>query len=489
MVKLRYNTKEIRKMNIKKLPYILSLILLITVSSCSKSEENIPADLEINDFVWKGMNAWYLWQADIPDLQDTRFSSQEQLNNYLAGFATPEQLFENLLNRPDDRFSVIVDDYIALENSFQGITLTTGMQFGLVRYASNSSNVYGYVRYVVPNSPAANENITRGMIFNEVDGVQLTDANFGSLLFGNNTSLTLGFADYNNGNPSSNGTSSVVTKVQLQENPIAISKVITDGTQKIGYLLYNQFAANFNNQLNDAFASFKSENINDLIIDLRYNGGGSTNSALLLGSMVTGQFTGQLYSKEVWNSKVNASFDPSFFTNNFTDNIDGNALNSLGLTRVYIITTGSTASASELVINSLSAYIDVFLVGTKTVGKQQGSITLYDTDNFLRNGGNLNPNHTYAMQPLVLEITNKDGDNEPLGFTPGTSLQGVNLAEDFGNLGVLGERSDPLLDRTLVYIATGSKGVEKSSNEISAEIYNSQLATPSSNNMYVEFKK
>ena len=265
MVKLRYNTKEIRKMNIKKLPYILSLILLITISSCSKSEENIPADIEINDFVWKGMNAWYLWQADIPDLQDTRFSSQEQLNNYLADFATPEQLFENLLNRPDDRFSVIVDDYIALENSFQGITLTTGMQFGLVRYASNSSNVYGYVRYVVPNSPAANENITRGMIFNEVDGVQLTDANFGSLLFGSNTSLSLGFADYNNGNPSSNGTSSTVSKVQLQENPIAISKVITDGTQKIGYLLYNQFAATFNNQLNDAFASFKAENINDLI--------------------------------------------------------------------------------------------------------------------------------------------------------------------------------------------------------------------------------
>ena len=83
------------------------LILIIFSFGCSKSEENIPADIEIQDFVWKGLNAYYLWQSQINDLQDTRFSSQSQLNNYLTGFQSPENLFESLLNRPTDRFSVM----------------------------------------------------------------------------------------------------------------------------------------------------------------------------------------------------------------------------------------------------------------------------------------------------------------------------------------------------------------------------------------------
>ncbi|PQJ78102.1 S41 family peptidase [Polaribacter porphyrae] len=481
-----------------KYTLILVVFLLITVG-CSKSDEGIPEDIEVHDFVWKGLNAYYLWQSDIPNLRDTRFSNQGQLNSFLMGFPTPENLFESLLNRPTDRFSIIVDDYIALENSFQGITLSTGMEFGLVRQANNPSDLFGYVRYVIPNSPADNEGITRGMIFDTVDGIPLNENNARSLLFGSNTTITIGLANYNNGNPTGNGNSITLNKTQLQENPIAVSKVITDGTQKIGYLMYNQFASSFDAQLNAAFANFKSEGINDLVIDLRYNGGGSVRTATYLGGMVTGQFAGQLYSQEVWNEKVMEANPPERFLNNFTNeirNVDTNGnivlqenINSLELTRVYFIVTGSTASASELVINSLSSYIDVFLVGIKTVGKQVGSVTLYDSEGYTRTGANLNPNHTYAMQPIVLEISNKDNTNEPLGFTPATSLPGVFLAEDYGNLGVLGERSDPLLDRTLVYIATGAKGVSRKNSIQSEEIYNSKLATPSSNNMYVDFIK
>ncbi|MFY9243136.1 MAG: S41 family peptidase [Polaribacter sp.] len=486
----------IRK-NLYKAVFFCTLILSL---SCSKSEDNIPTNLEVHDFVWKGLNAYYLWQGNISDLQDRRFNNQNELNSYLSGFATPEILFESLLNRPEDRFSVIVDDYIALENSFQGINLSNGMEFGLVRYRDNPTNIFGYVRYVVPNSSASTENVTRGMIFTTVNNMQLTETNFGDLLFGSNTTYTIGLANYNNGNPIANGTAITLSKSQLQENPVAISKVITDGTQKIGYLLYNQFAANFDGQLNAAFANFKGENINDLIIDLRYNGGGSVNTATYLGGMVTGQFTGQLYSQQVWNEKVMAANPASIFLNNFTNEIrntdaNGNvvlqeSINSLGLTRVYFIVTGSTASASELVINSLRSYIDVNLIGTKTVGKQVGSITLYDSDNnFRRTGGNLNPNHTYAMQPIVFEISNKDNVNVPLGFAPGTTLPGIQLSENYGNLGILGERSDPLLDRTLIFISTGAKGFQTQKSNGSEEIYNSKLATRASNDMFVDVIK
>jgi C-terminal processing protease CtpA/Prc len=471
------------------------LFISIFFINCSSESEATPENLEVRDFVWKGLNAYYLWQSDKPNLADTRFSNQGQLNSFLQEFASPENLFENLLYRPTDRFSWIVDDYIALENSFQGITLNSGMEFGLVRYADTPTNLFAYVRYVIPNSDAAAKGITRGLLFNSVGGTQLTESNYNSLLFGENTSYIIDFADYNNGNPISNGASIEVSKTQIQENPIAVSKVITDGTQKIGYLMYNQFSSSFDAELNAVFSNFKNESVNDLIIDLRYNGGGSVRTATYLGSMVTGQFNGELFSKQVWNEKVQAAIDDSNFTNNFTSQINhdniNEAINSLGLSRVYFIITGSSASASELVINSLSAHIDVKLIGTKTVGKQVGSVTLYDSDNLSRNGDNLNQNHTYAMQPIVFEIKNKDNQNYPGGIIPAVTLPGVELAENYGNLGVLGERSDPLLDRTLLYISTGARFNNQAKIDVSKtiEIFNSKLGTPSRNEMYIEFKK
>ena len=185
--------------------------------------------------------------------------------------------------------------------------------------------------------------------------------------------------------------------------------------------------------------------------------------------------------------------DPSYFFDYFTDTIDNDNLNepinSLDLQKVYFIVTEDTASASELVINALSAYIDVNLVGTQTVGKQVGSITLYDSDNLKRTGANLSINHSYAMQPIVLEIKNSKGENNPNGYIPE-----VELPEDFGqisgdiNLGVLGEKSDPLLDRTIDYIINGSKSSGKVINLTKKEqITNSKLQRPFVNDMYVDF--
>jgi hypothetical protein len=215
--------------------------------------------------------------------------------------------------------------------------------------------------------------------------------------------------------------------------------------------------------------------------------------------MITGQFTGQLYSKEVWNAKIQGAFSTERFFNYFTNEIKKTnengtiilqeSINSLNLSTVYFIVSRSTASASELVINSLRPYIDVKIIGTTTVGKQVGSVTLYDSDNLTKNGANLNPNHTYAIQPIVLEISNKNNQNEPDGFIPGISLPGIEIEESPGNMGVLGERSDPLLDRTIQYITTGSKGISKNVPLKFSEIYNSKLGTPASNSMYLELKK
>ncbi|MEE9407507.1 MAG: S41 family peptidase [Polaribacter sp.] len=473
----------------------MAIILLLAACTNREAEDTIKPGVsdDANYFIWKGMNAYYFWQKDIPNLADNRFTTFSDLYTHFRGYSSQGSVFESLLKKPNDRFSWIVDDYVELENSFQGINLSNGMEFGLKRYENSAVNIYGYVRYVVPNSDADNKGVKRGMIFNGINGTQLTDTNYTGLLFSSNTNYTANFADYNAGNPSSNGGSADLNKVQIQENPIAVSKIITDGSKKIGYLLYNQFASSYDGELNAAFSTFKSSNVDELIIDLRYNGGGSVRTATYLGSMITGQFNGQLYSKEVWNEKVQAAVSADRFINNFTNEIENGSIkqtiNNLNLTSVYFIVSGSTASASELVINALSPYIDVKIVGTTTVGKQVGSITLYDSENLQRTGDNLNPDHKYAIQPIVLEISNKNNQNYPEGFIPGLTLPGIKLAENYGNLGVLGERSDPLLDRTLVYISTGAKTSLKEDILEYKEIYNSKLATPSSNNMYVELKE
>lgn len=483
--------------------FISSVLAIVVLCTSCEKQKSYSIESTVNDrlhqFIWNGLNAYYLWQKEVPDLADDKFANSEDLYFYFRGYSSPENVFESLLNKPADRFSWIVEDYIALENSFQGINVSNGMEFGLVQYKNKSNNLYGYVRYVIPNSDAATKAVSRGMLFNNINGSQLTIDNYQGLLFSDAANYMVGFADYNEGNPISNTTSVSLSKIEIQENPIAIAKVFTEGTKKIGYLLYNQFARNYDGQLNAAFANLKSENINELIIDLRYNGGGSVSTATYLGGMVTGQFTGQLYSQEVWNDKIRNAFSASSFINNFKDeirNTDVNgtvilqeSLNRLGLDKVYFITTYSTASASELVINSLSSYIDVKVVGKTTRGKQVGSITLYDSDNLQRTGNNLNPNHRYAMQPLVFEISNKDNKNYPNGIVPGKTLQGVELGEDYNNLGVLGERSDPLLDRTLVYITTGSKSNNIKSNSFDFnEIFNSKLATPAKDNMFIDIK-
>ncbi len=472
---------------------LLTITCIVLFISCKKSDNYIASgNDEINLFIWRAMNTYYLWQPDVPDLSDTRFTNIGQLYSEYSNFSSPIDVFQSLLYQPGvvDRFSWIVDDYIALENSFQGINLSNGMEFGLVRYASDASKVFGYVRYVIPDSDAEIKNITRGMLFSEVDGIQLTESNYTDLLFDDNTNYTITLADFNNGNPIANSTTVSLAKTQLQENPVAIVNTIDEGTHKIGYLLYNQFSSDFDTQLNAAFATFQSESITDLIVDLRYNGGGRVSSATYLGGMITGQFNGQLYSKELWNTKVQDAIDASVFENNFTNQLDNGTvnepLNNLNLTRVYFITTRSTASASELVMNSLSSYIDVKSVGTTTIGKVHGSVTLYDSDNFTRTGDNLNPDHTWAIQPLVLEILNKNNSNQPNGINPT-----IELPENYANLGVLGERSDPLLDRTIVLITTGNRpGISDTHHLLNMEeISNSKAHNPQNNNMFIDLKK
>ncbi|MFQ6602398.1 S41 family peptidase [Flavobacterium sp. C3NV] len=444
---------------------LLLFLLAYSLQSCEDQDDvAAPADLQVKDFIWKGLNQYYLWQADVPNLADDRFNNnQEALNSFLRGYSQPEDLFQALLNKPIskfpkgqaiDRFSWIVSDYTVLEQELQGTTKNNGVDLRLSYKPNSTTDLVGYVRYIIPNSDASAKGIKRGDLFTAINGTQLTVSNYQSLLAGD--SYTLNMADFNGTSFEPNGKTISLVKTTLDENPIFINKVITSGSHKIGYLMYNGFYANYDAQLNAAFAELKSQGITDLVLDLRYNGGGSIQTATRLASMITGQFTDKIFAKEKWNAKINAAFEidnPEFLNNRFVDKVDGAAISSLNLSKVYILTTTGTASASELVINGLVPYISVVQIGETTVGKNVGSVTLYDSPTFGK--ANRNLNHKYAMQPLVLKIVNAADFGE---YTDGLKPTYEQL-ERITNLGVLGDTSEPLLSIAISQItgATGKK--------------------------------
>ncbi len=434
-----------------------ALLAFFVLVSCFDDQDDNPqaAGTTINDFIWQGLNAFYLYKDDVPDLANDRFASDQERLDFVNAYPTPEAIFDDLLFEPGvvDRFSFLVDDYIELEQLFAGVTKNNGMEYGLVFYPDSDTNIFGYVRYVLPGTSAQSEGLTRGIIFNTVDGVQITDSNFSSIF--RPDSYTIGLATFDGTNVVSTGEQITLTKAEYTENPIFIAQTLTVSGQNIGYLMYNGFTANFDEQLNTAFADFAANGVTDLVLDLRYNPGGSVLTAVSLSSMITGQFTGEVFTTEQWNSDNQAFFeasDPERLINRFRDETrGGTALNSLNLNRVYVLTTRSSASASELVINGLDPYIDVVQIGATTRGKFSASTTLYDSSDFSRSGAN--PDHTYAMQPLILKSLNANGVTDYFdGLAPDTEL-----SEDFTNLGILGDPTEPLLAEALFQI-TGDGG-------------------------------
>ncbi|WKD86690.1 hypothetical protein KCTC32516_02066 [Polaribacter huanghezhanensis] len=438
---------------------LYKVLLLVGVSlalyNCTK-EDTIPADVEINDFVWKAMNAYYLYQDQIPDLADRRFNNQPVLNSYLRGFASPNELFLNVVyDRPNtDNKSVLLNDYNLIQQPNRRTSFTHGVEYGIVAEPGNTDNVIGFVQYILPNSNASTLSIKRSDFFYAVDNVQLTRDNFNSLLEAAATSYELSMATFDGTTVTPNGTKISLTKTAYTHNPVFISKNIASGGNKIGYLLYNNdFSSNYINDLNTTFLQFKNQGVNELILDLRYNvGGGSfVQNINQIASMITGQFTDQPFAKNRWNSKAQAWFElnqPDSLITKFTNKINNTTpINSLELTDIYIILNGSSSSV-ELLINSLKSYINVHIINSNTTaGNNTGSITLYNSIDYNSIGKSVN--HTVAVQPIVLEFLNNDKVTYADGFTPDLRICDE---ENTLNLGALGETSDPILNEVLQFI-------------------------------------
>ncbi|MDP2338799.1 MAG: S41 family peptidase [Bacteroidota bacterium] len=472
--------------------YFLISGLLFT--GCRKNDpipEIIPQANEINTFVYNGLKDYYLWNGQIDALSNKKYQDKDSLNAFLNKYTDPKALFTSLLYKYKeiDKWSFLVDNSKTIDDWISGISKTMGYDFMLGRIGS-SDNLFGFVRYVMKGSPAEAAGMKRGDIFLNVNDQQLTVSNYQTLLFATET-YKLGFATITNNTISPNSRTVNMTAIELQENPINKDTIFLSNNQKIGYLVYNGFNADFDIELNNVFKKFKDANINQLVLDLRYNGGGSVQSSIYLASMIYGTDPSKIFAHAQYNSGVQDYFVNTYgsgaLNDYFTSTISATTKNaatsitSLNLQKIYIIVSDNTASASELLINGLKPYMKVTVVGINTVGKYTGSMTVKDWDS----NGNVNPNHSWAMQPIIVKYANSNGVSDFInGLTPDIFAE-----EDIANLIPFGDPNEKLLS----FVLADMKGISitgmvlKSAQIGLKKVADSRDFKPFANEMYINF--
>lgn len=462
-------------------------------TTTADDDSQITLSTEINDFIWDEMNQYYYWQEEVTVLNDSMTSNVSNYVQFLNNEPIPTDFFYSLLHT-DDRnrfsnrpFSWINEDYEALEDQLSGISASDGMKFILYARA-NGQGIIGAVSYVLPDSDAAEKGVVRGDLFNTINGQEMTTQNYSNLLNNRGMQYSIGLINYDR-------TSDIVTPrnveitLEMEENfqevPIHKKMVIQHNGQRVGYLMLNRFLSsvdsnddgqadrNFNQEMVDAFAELATENIDELVVDLRYNGGGSVLNCVYLASLITGQHTGEIFIKQLWNQKLmdyidrvnndaNSANDLDFneyFTNTAPD---GSSFTGLNLNRLYVLTSRRTASASEMLINGLVPYMnEVVVIGEATYGKNVGSITLKDYIDVESPRDSLNPRHTYALQPIVIKVANVEDEADYVeGIQPD-----IDKLEVLTNYGTLGDVNEPMLEAALLHMAGSGKG-HSSSNAL-----------------------
>ncbi|ARK09385.1 S41 family peptidase [Fibrella sp. ES10-3-2-2] len=475
-------------MNVSTKPIRTALALFATgtllLTGCKKDPVEVnptgttAADATVNDWILDNMRSLYYWNDKIPANPDKSLAPASFFDSILYKY--------NATTNPQgDRFSWIQESAAELTAALSGETKTTGIDFTLVRTAEGSTDVVGVVTYVLPGSPADLAGMKRNDLFYSVNGINLTtdQAVLNKAFADESVTQAYGIASVQNGAIVKTSTTKTVTPVVFQENPVFKDSVYTDGNRKIGYLLYNQFVPGpngstgtaYDDRLDAVFGKFKAQGINELILDLRYNGGGAVTSATKLASLIVKGVNAQAkvpFSRREYNSTLTPELQKQYGTDFFNDYFVTKA-NNVGnqLSRLYVVTTRRTASASELVINGLRPFMTVNTIGTTTVGKNVGSITVTDTKNTANKWG---------MQPIVLKIFNKNNESDyTSGFAP---LITVN--EPYGSLVPLGDLRDPMLAAAINHMKglTGGRLAAKPDLTVGS----SDDFKPGGNNMFVD---
>lgn len=313
-------------------------------SSCTTTSQNL--------WVRDQLNTYYYWYQHLPS------------NVNPATFSSPEAYLEAVRYRPiDNTYSFITS--AAASDAFYSDSQV--IKYGFTQLVGTADIL---VLQVWPGSPASDAGLQRGDRIVQVNGTSVASlvaagtlgTAFGPDVVGQTASIVFD-------KPGGERRTAQMVKRIVTIPTVSLTSAFDVGGRKVGYLFFSNFVQPSTAALSEAFASLKAAGVNELILDLRYNGGGLVDVAVHLAGLIGGSRTnGQVMLNYVHNDRVGPQLNK---VTRFT-----NPENALGLQRLVVITTRSSASASELVINSLRPFIPVTIVGDTTYGKPVGQYGL-----------------------------------------------------------------------------------------------------------------
>jgi len=444
------------KKEMKNIVLLLIAVLgLSLMMSCEKedpgngNENELPHEILIlNNWIWEAMNEVYLWESFIPE---TNWREEPD----------PESFFYDLLYE-DDHESWIVEDYEALAALFDGVQTATGMSTYPMVYTGDQ--VVSFVEFVSPDSPAADSGIARGDIIYTIDGTQLNTNNYYDLYY--QATAAFGFADWDGSSMVPNGREISLTAIELNQNPVVYSEIIDYQGYKIGYVVYTQFTAGqtgeWLDEIEGVFDEFKAAAVSDVVMDVRYNPGGSLDLAAYMAASLAPSAvmeSNEIFVDLDWNDLYNNYWKGADLDQDGSpDGLESTQLRirmpqsdlNLNLSNIYFLTTDRTASAPESLMAGLYPYMNVVQIGTTTHGKCFASATVDDWEEPKR--------HNWAMQPVVIKYCNAEGYTDFLNGIDPDFLVDDNLlyAKPFGSM------DDPLLAKALEEISGVSPLAKKS---------------------------
>lgn len=448
------------------LSYLLLAVLLVSVG-CSQDPLEPEGTQNVryygNLFAYNIMKIYYLWESEV----SAGFSS------WTFGEDPVEKVksmrYTDSAGNPVDKWTTLYQDCSSFERAVTGNAKSFGFDFNLYYVNESHKEVCAVITFSYADSPAAKAKLKRGDIIFTVDGQTMTPDNYSKIvnerLYGGGT-VQLGLSD---------GRDISLTAVQMYEDPVQTVLTLDVEGKKIGYLHFSSFTMDACRDLETAFKKFKKDGIEELVLDLRYNGGGYTLTSAVLGSMlapVKEVKAGSVFNQDIYNKTLAEEYKDELelcFAEEFTIKASSGSGSykvhplqvNPEIKKLWVITTNSTASASEALVCGLKPYMDVVLVGETTYGKFCGGFLIYADDFFkaLEKQGNTDYNTEEGRKKLdgwgIYVIATRYSDKNGVTLSMPNGIPADFEAADKPMDGyALGDPSETMLSRVLA-LSTG----------------------------------
>jgi len=372
---------------------LFPLIIIIALAiSCEKDEYDVSEYRALNREIYSLLKEVYLWNTNIPAVDP-------------GSYANPDDFINAIIYKPLDKWSYIITEDEFNQYFEEGKMIGHGFLLGL----DNDNGLR--IAFLYRNTEAYNKGVRRSWKINKINGTIATISNVFNLLGPSTIGVQNSFEFIDK---TGNTVNLTLTKDEINITPVLDYRVIEHSGMKTGYLAFQDFIDAANSELDEAFEYFINEGIDELVIDMRYNGGGSVDVAEHMVSWLLGN---NYADQPFVNFRHNKNYSTYWDT---TINIIPNS-NNLNLTRLFFIGTSSTASASELVINGTKPYIESSLAGENTHGKPVGMYAFPLTK------------YNYVVLPITFRYTNANEEGDFYDGLPVDLPAYDDLTRDFGD--------------------------------------------------------